>query len=696
MQMNQQAEALFQAAVEAHQRGDLGNAEQRYREVLKVQPGHSPACNNLGLCLATAGRVTEAESWFRQARAADPTSADAAVNQAQALQQLKRPGEALVAWREAAALLVEHMEPPLAAAMLAVSLNRLDEAIDDLVLAAGRTAQREGTLDLLIDQAGTLASRCIDAGELARGHRLSSLLLRIAPTGSAAVHLLEDCLRHARIAHYDASIRDDLLHYFRSDAVEHHELSRVAGELLCARYPALAQDGTPGGLAVWETAGVHRDPLLELLLIRGRVATPALERALTTVRQQRLQAASDGEFADEHWQRFATALALQCFTNEYIFSVTAEEERRVTSLEARIHRDPSRLSALIAYACYRSPFELPAAGSLSASLEPASGLADELLRRAVSEPMQERALREQLTGTSMHDAVSAAVQRQYEESPYPRWQNLERQPAMDITDLLGEEIPHHQSATGLAGAASILIAGCGTGEHALRVASRHPMCTVTAVDFSTSSLAYGMRKAAEMQIGNVDFQHRDILSITAEDGPFQLIESVGVLHHMSDPAAGLMALRGALAGDGVIKLGLYSRQARRHVNLARERIAELGLEPTPQGMRTIRQLILDGKEPQLEPLLHSLDFYAMSAIRDLLFHVQEHQFDVPGLRTLLDGCGLQCIGFQVSPATRARYLERFPEDPGMTDLNRWTTLENEFPDTFSGMYQFWCTRASRS
>ena len=51
---------------------------------------------------------------------------------------------------------------------------------------------------------------------------------------------------------------------------------------------------------------------------------------------------------------------------------------------------------------------------------------------------------------------------------------------------------------------------------------------------------------------------------------FDIIESVGVLHHMEDPIEGWRSLVDVLKPSGLMKIGLYSNLARRHIDDARE------------------------------------------------------------------------------------------------------------------------------
>jgi hypothetical protein len=70
--------------------------------------------------------------------------------------------------------------------------------------------------------------------------------------------------------------------------------------------------------------------------------------------------------------------------------------------------------------------------------------------------------------------------------------------------------------------------------------------------------------------------------------------------------------------------------------------------------------------------------------------VQEHQFTIPQLKSLLDESDLRFIGFAGPPAQQ--YRARFPDDKIMADLDQWHRFELETPKAFVNMYQFWVQR----
>ena len=59
------------------------------------------------------------------------------------------------------------------------------------------------------------------------------------------------------------------------------------------------------------------------------------------------------------------------------------------------------------------------------------------------------------------------------------------------------------------------------------------------------------------------------------------------------------------------------------------------------------------------------------------------------IEAFLRGNNLAFLGFEIEPHVLYAYKKRFPEDPSATNLGKWQIYEDENPDTFFGMYQFW-------
>jgi SAM-dependent methyltransferase len=239
-------------------------------------------------------------------------------------------------------------------------------------------------------------------------------------------------------------------------------------------------------------------------------------------------------------------------------------------------------------------------------------------------------------------------------------------------------------------ATEILVAGCGTGQHPIGTAQRFKNAHVLAVDLSVSSLCYAKRKSREMGITCIEYAQADILKLDTIGRTFDLIESSGVLHHLADPWYGWHVLLSLLRPGGFMKLGFYSRIARRKITLIRKHIAEKSYGATVDDIRKCRQELLgNAGNSDFDSILKTPDFFSVSSCRDLLFHVQEHCLSLIEIDQFLKNNKLKFLGFEIDEQVLAAYKQCFPVDLAATDLVRWHAFENENPDIFFGMYQFW-------
>lgn len=116
---------------------------------------------------------------------------------------------------------------------------------------------------------------------------------------------------------------------------------------------------------------------------------------------------------------------------------------------------------------------------------------------------------------------------------------------------------------------------------------------------------------------------------------------------------------------------------------------------TPSAIREFRQTVFGAEQDSpLKSLLRWRDFYSMSDCRDFLFHVQEHQFELPEVAAMLTQNGLTVLGMskQLPRNALLAYHKIFPRDKTMADLKNWHAVEKQHPETFLGMYQIWCRK----
>lgn len=444
-------------------------------------------------------------------------------------------------------------------------------------------------------------------------------------------------------------------------------------------------------LAVLRRAGFGEAGYALLIdtLAHCAIASEALEWACTDLRESLLAGRREAlvEDAVARLPELAAALAIQAFFGEYVLPESASEVAAVDALEVDLSaaiaagRSPASFDLAI-YAAYRPLHQLPQAERLPALVgAPAGSVLGQLIRCQIVEPLEEVALRQRIPVlTPIADSTSQAVRAQYEENPYPRWRWLTAVTAGD-----GARAPVGQAHA----TERVLIAGCGTGRHPITVAYERPSSSFLAIDLSLASLAYAARKAREYGVSNVEFAQADLLRLPETGMTFDVISSVGVVHHMERPVEGLDALRRLMAHDHGLKVAVYTESGRQGYVAAMRLRAELGITPSPEGIRTFRQMIwsLADANPARQ-VAHTADFYSASGCRDLVFHVMEHRFTIPVFIELAARAGLQVETLQVDKDVEARFAEAFPDPAARTDMDAWDLFERTHPGVFGSMYRF--------
>jgi len=317
-----------------------------------------------------------------------------------------------------------------------------------------------------------------------------------------------------------------------------------------------------------------------------------------------------------------------------------------------------------------------------------------VFKRQVVEPKQESKLKSFIpTLKDITDKVSFEVRDQYEKSPYPRWVNLglRLKPApisMVVKEtqlkLFNDEIKGVESP-------EILIAGCGTGQHSITTATRFKGSKVLAIDLSLSSLSYAKRKTEDLGIQNIDYMQADILDLGELGKQFDIVESSGVLHHMDDPAAGWKVLTDCLKTGGLMKIALYSDLARQNIVKMRQEISKAGIGSSDAAMKSFRKTVMRSDQKHHRKILNTGDFYSLSTLKDLLFHVKEHRFTIPQIQDCLSELGLKFCGFE-SDQVFSHFKRTNKGEDDLYDLEKWKAYEEANPKAFSGMYQFWCQK----
>ena len=108
-------------------------------------------------------------------------------------------------------------------------------------------------------------------------------------------------------------------------------------------------------------------------------------------------------------------------------------------------------------------------------------------------------------------------------------------------------------------------------------------------------------------------------------------------------------------------------------------------------IREYRQTLAESNDKDHQQLTKSSDFYSLSTLRDLIFHVQEHRFTIPQIKICLEELGLKFCGF-INKEAISNFRKFHGEDTDIYDLDQWNQFEQSNPRIFAEMYQFWCQK----
>ncbi len=694
-------DALNLLGVIGMQQGDLVPATDALKRAAAAQPRNPGVHFNLGGAYLRANQLEAAIKHYETASRLRPGYADAEALKGDAFRRLGRWPEAALAYQSALRSKKDHFVALNGQGLCMLCEGDVQGAVEMLSsafdgLPPHDKAGRAGVM-------ANLGSALLQSGDGDKGLAMLTDAATLLPQSDEITHLLAQALQHVRAVPEGQAFRDALRRLVERNDIDPRVLSS-AGVATLKSEPNLWAVLKTLSQASNDTDELGDNSLLVLggsdllttMLRRMPIADTDIELALTNLRRHLLRSATQGDAQtlDTHLPLIC-ALAQQCYLNEYIYSVMADEEATVASL-LEDHGSAVELgwSIVALTACYRPLGQFKDALGSLAEL-PAAMAA--LPKQQIDEPADERALASEVEAlTPVTDGVSQDVQAQYEENPYPRWVGFSSRTPRAFREVVRESLPHlDENRLPLTDNPRVLVAGCGTGLETMRVASSFQAASILAVDLSRSSLAYGMRKLREYGVQGVEHRQADILELDHLDQRFELIHCFGVIHHMSEPGRGLNVLAGLLEPGGFFFVGLYSVIARKPVTRVRELIAARNVPATPAGIRDLRRdIMLGAADPDLSILASpASDFWTMSDCRDLMFHVEEHHFTLLQIEEMLDATGLEFLGLEVAHAPdMMRFRQENPDPADAMSLKAWHRFEEAQPQIFGGTYPLWARK----
>ncbi len=674
----------------------LDKAITSYRKALSFRPDLAEIHNRLGIVFKTANHLDKAIKCYKKALVINPNFAEAYLNLANAFRKKNQYHEAVINYKNALSLKPDFTDAYNNLGVVLKETHQIDKAITcykkALSIQPG-SAGIHNNIGIVLKTAGRLNEAIFNF----------QAAVRIDPANLEYWANFSDCVGNTTFTSYDNGIAKDLLIMLNQPSVCPRDLSQAITGLLL-HHPTIsrlvASSELPVAVKDIDQLIRHLSDISLLLRLMELCILSDLkvEHLFTQTRAAMLKKEMEIPFEIGNL-KFYSALAMQCFINEFVLYETEEEKKMIGLLEKRIEaivqdgKFPFSSSIAI-LACYR-PLNQYIWSEKLAKL-PYRADINKIITIQIKEIKEEADFKAQISCLGLvNDQVSRNVQKQYEENPYPRWikTGINPKPQSIINQLKHIDLHPDVLKGNFPEKPEILIAGCGTGQHAITTATTYLHSNVLGIDLSRSSIAYAMRKTRELNITNIRYIQGDILDLKSLGRQFDIIESSGVLHHMADPMAGWEVLADLLRKGGLMKIGLYSKIAREPVTAIRKMIAQQNITYSIENLRKLRKEIV-----QMNSLFGTFikqvtrwgDFYSTSSCRDLIFHVSEHLITLPQIKHTLEKFNLKFLGFEFpNNVIKKRFIKSNPQESALYSLSLWHDFEKSNPSAFSSMYQFW-------
>lgn len=305
--------------------------------------------------------------------------------------------------------------------------------------------------------------------------------------------------------------------------------------------------------------------------------------------------------------------------------------------------------------------------------------------------------------------ISQAVQQLYDTYPFPPETLLDEPPPgynwrwnwpVAYSFCTGQK-PKNQ-------AIRILDAGCGTGVGTDYLVHLNPEAHITAIDLSSGALEVAQERCQRSGADRVTFHHLSIYDVGQLEGEFDLINCVGVLHHLPDPIRGIKALASKLAPGGLFHIFVYAELGRWEIQLMQKAISLLQQNSTldqptgetyQEGVKIGRQIFAalpeNNRILKREKERWAMENHRDASFADMYVHPQEIDYNIDTLFEFIDASGLEFLGFSnVDYWNLERLLGKEPElmerAKQLSDRQRYRLIELLDPEVTH--YEFFLTR----
>lgn len=303
-----------------------------------------------------------------------------------------------------------------------------------------------------------------------------------------------------------------------------------------------------------------------------------------------------------------------------------------------------------------------------------------------------------------HDPqISTAVERLYDTYPFPPEPLLDEPPPG--YNWRWNWLAAYHFCTGFKPKRSdprILDAGCGTGVGTEYLVHLNPGAPVVGIDLSSGALEVARERCRRSGADRAEFHHLSVYDVDRLEGEFDLINCVGVLHHLPDPLRGWKALASKLAPGGLMHVFVYAELGRWEVRLMQQALSLLQGERQgdyADGVRLGRQIFAalpeNNRLRRREQERWSLENQRDANFADMYLHPQEVDYNIDTLFEAIAASGLEFVGFSNPDYWKLeRLLGEAPEAlkraQQLSDRQRYRLIELLDPDI--SHYELFLTR----
>jgi len=179
------------------------------------------------------------------------------------------------------------------------------------------------------------------------------------------------------------------------------------------------------------------------------------------------------------------------------------------------------------------------------------------------------------------------------------------------------------------------------------------------IDLSNSSINICKERIGKYNLDNIELIEMSLLDLDPNThGKFDLIISIGVLHHLENPVDGLNILKNLLEDDGFMSIMVYGKYGRTGIYQMQDLMKKINynINDYPNKINNFKNIYKQLPQNNwFKKGEHLISDYNESdeGIVDSILHCQDRCYSIPELFNWINKCDLNIIEF--SPDTRFKY-----------------------------------------